>query len=174
VQLWRARGGQTSASPSLACRRSRAQQKVPSNESKRGVNPTHTEPQPDTAGGKQHRGETAQGGNSTRGNPPANRGQPQRMSRRSTPTLHGQSRNRYSLPPPGLSESGIFWRAPLVNPLDSFGFTYMDTQQPTIPWSSLLIWEKRATTKDVRRSTPTQQPTIPYNHRGSRVNLLTG
>ena len=52
VQLWRARGGQAVASPSLACRRPRAQQVVPSNESKRGVNPTHTEPQPDTAGGK--------------------------------------------------------------------------------------------------------------------------
>ena len=35
--------------------------------SSRGVNPTHTEPQPDTAGGKHHKG-----GNSTRGNPPAN------------------------------------------------------------------------------------------------------
>jgi len=68
VQLWRARDGQTSASPSLACRRPRAdQRKVPSNESKRGVKPTHTEPQPDTAGGKHHRGETAQGGNSTGG-----------------------------------------------------------------------------------------------------------
>jgi len=33
----------------------------------RGVNPTHTEPQPDTAGEKLHKG-----GNSTRGNPPAN------------------------------------------------------------------------------------------------------
>jgi len=74
VQLWRTRGGQTSASPSLACRRPRADySKLPSNESKRGVNPTHTEPQPDTAGGKHHRGETAQGGNSTRGNPSANR-----------------------------------------------------------------------------------------------------
>jgi len=74
VQLWRTRGGQTSASPSLACRRPRADHfKLPSNESKRGVNPTHTEPQPDTAGGVQHRGETAQGGNSTRGNPPANK-----------------------------------------------------------------------------------------------------
>jgi len=35
--------------------------------SSRGVNPTHTEPPPDTAGGKHHKG-----GNSTRGNPPAN------------------------------------------------------------------------------------------------------
>jgi len=61
VQLWRARGGQAAASPSLACRRPRAQQLSPSNESKRGVNPTHTEPQPDTAGGKHHRGETAHG-----------------------------------------------------------------------------------------------------------------
>ena len=73
VQLWRTRGGQTSASPSLACRRPRADHsKLPSTKSKRGVNPTHTEPQPDTAGGKHHRGETVQGGNSTRGNPPAN------------------------------------------------------------------------------------------------------
>ena len=67
MQLWRTRGGQTSASPSLACRRPRDDHsKLPSNESKRGVNPTHTEPQPDTAGGnttggKQHRGETAHG-----------------------------------------------------------------------------------------------------------------
>jgi len=61
------------ASPSLACRRPRADHsKLPSNESKRGVNPTRTEPQPDTAEGKHHRGEIAQGGNSTRGNPPAN------------------------------------------------------------------------------------------------------
>jgi len=68
VQLWRARGGQTSASPSLACRRPRAdQQEVSSNESKRGVNPTHTEPQPETARGKHHRGEIPQGGNSTGG-----------------------------------------------------------------------------------------------------------
>jgi len=35
--------------------------------SSRGVSPTHTEPQPDTAGGKHHKG-----GNTTRGNPPAN------------------------------------------------------------------------------------------------------
>jgi len=63
VQLWRTRGGQTSASPSLACRRPRADHsKLPSNESKRGVNPTHTEPQPDTAGGN-----TPKGGNSTGG-----------------------------------------------------------------------------------------------------------
>jgi len=55
------RGGQAAASLSLVCRRPRAQQVVPSNESKRGVNPTHTEPQPDTAGGKHHRGETAHG-----------------------------------------------------------------------------------------------------------------
>jgi len=48
VQLWRTRGGQTSASPSLACRRPRADHsKLPLNESKRGVNPTYTEPQPD-------------------------------------------------------------------------------------------------------------------------------
>ena len=79
MQLWRTRDGQTSVSvsvsPSLACRRPRADHsKLPSIESKRGVNPTHTEPQPDTARGKHHRGETAQGqgGNSTLGNPPAN------------------------------------------------------------------------------------------------------
>jgi len=40
---------------------------VPSNESKRGVNPTHRAP------ARHRRGETPQGGNSTRGNPPANR-----------------------------------------------------------------------------------------------------
>jgi len=34
---------------------------APSNENKRGVNPTHTEPQPDTAGGKDHKGGTAHG-----------------------------------------------------------------------------------------------------------------
>jgi len=61
VQLWRACSGQAAASPSLACRRPRAQQMSPSNESKRGVNPTHTEPQPDTAGGKHYREETAHG-----------------------------------------------------------------------------------------------------------------
>jgi len=70
VQLWRARGGQPSASPSLACRRPRVDHsELPSNESKRGVNPTHTEPQPDTAGGKYHRGETAQGGTHHTGKP---------------------------------------------------------------------------------------------------------
>jgi len=41
-------------------------------------------------------------------------------------TLRGQSRIRYSLPPPGFIESGI-WRAPLVNFLDSFGSTYRDS-----------------------------------------------
>ena len=73
VQLWRTRSGQTH----LPARVWRADARglinwLLSNESKRGVNPTHTEPQPDTAGGKHHRGETAHGGNSTRGNPPAN------------------------------------------------------------------------------------------------------
>jgi len=51
--------------------------------SSRGVNPTHTEPQPDTAGGKHHKG-----GNSTRGNPrPANKSGPDGDPRLSRPRL---------------------------------------------------------------------------------------
>jgi len=53
---WAGAGGQSSDDSPVEAR------------SSRGVNPTHTEPQPDTAGGKHDKV-----GTSTRGNPPANR-----------------------------------------------------------------------------------------------------
>jgi len=50
---------------------------------------------------------------------------------RAVVTLRGQSRIRYSLPPPGFGEFGIHVASatcnPLVNPLDSFKFTYRDS-----------------------------------------------
>jgi len=45
----------------------------------------------------------------------------------SPPSLRGQSRIRYSLPPAGFSESRIHLATPLVNPSCAFGFTYRDS-----------------------------------------------
>jgi len=47
-------------------------------------------------------------------------------STRRAGTLRGQSRIRYSLHPLDSVNPGFIWQAPLVNPLDSFGFTYRE------------------------------------------------